>query len=99
LQESDSEERKNSPERKGRDHGEPFDLLLLDLTIKGGVGGEETIQRLHEINPEARAIVCSGYSDDPVLANYAAYGFSGVLAKPFSCNELNNAITEVLGKK
>lgn len=84
---------------QARGQDEPFDLLLLDLTIKGGMGGEETIQRLHEINPEVRAIICSGYSNDPVVVNYAAYGFIGVLAKPFSHEQLSNAIIQALDKK
>lgn len=84
---------------QAREQGETIDLFILDLTIKGGMGGEETIKRLLEMNPGVRAIVCSGYSNDPILANYAAYGFSGVLAKPFSGDELNNAITKALDNK
>ena len=84
---------------QAQEQGKPFDLLIRDLTIKGGMGGEETMKRFFAMNQKVSAIVCSGYANDPILANYAAYGFSGVLAKPFSSKELNNAITKVLDKK
>ena len=68
--------------------GESFDLVLIDLTIKGGLGGRKTMQRLLEIDPDVRGVVISGYSDDKVMSNYKDYGFVGRLQKPFSLDEL-----------
>jgi two-component system cell cycle sensor histidine kinase/response regulator CckA len=68
--------------------GNPYDALILDLTIVGGMGGKEAIVRIMEADPEVNAIVCSGYSNDPVMADYKQYGFNGVLPKPFNIEEL-----------
>lgn len=76
--------------------GHPFDAVILDLTIRGGMGGQETIKRIKEINPEVRAIVASGYSDDPVMTNYRDYGFKGVISKPFRLAELSAILAEVI---
>ncbi len=62
----------------------PFDAVILDLTIRGGMGGKETIKKLLEIDPGVKAIVTSGYSNDPVMANFREYGFIDVLVKPFN---------------
>lgn len=69
--------------------GNPFDLVILDLTIKGGMGGKETIQKLQEIDPEVRAVVSSGYSDNSVVASYREHGFQGVLNKPYNIKDLS----------
>ncbi|MEA2012031.1 MAG: PAS domain S-box protein [Verrucomicrobiota bacterium] len=74
----------------------PFDAVILDLTIRGGMGGKETIKELLKINPEIKAIVSSGYADDPVLTNYPLYGFKSVIEKPYSLEELKKVITKVL---
>ena len=74
----------------------PFDVVIMDLTIPGGMGGKETIRRLKEIEPDARVVVSSGYSDDPVMSNFREYGFSGVVVKPYRINELAEAIRYVL---
>ena len=81
------------------EQGKMIELLLLDLTIKGGMGGEETMRRLLAINPKVRALVCSGYANDPIIANFADYGFCGVLRKPFSINELNASVSKALDAK
>lgn len=73
--------------------------MILDLTIPGGMGGKETIRKLLEINPEVKAIVSSGYSNDPVLANYRDYGFCSVVSKPYRIKELREALQGVLQKK
>ncbi len=82
--------------KKAQDE-DPFDAVIVDLTIRGKMGGRETIQHLLEIDPSVKAIVSSGYSDDPVMANYREYGFSGVVRKPYTIKELNRTLHEVLG--
>lgn len=77
--------------------GEPFDLVIMDLTIPGGMGGKETIIKLKEIDPNAKAIVSSGYSNDFMLSEFVKYGFSGILAKPYRRNELIDVLVKVLG--
>lgn len=76
--------------------GRPFDVALMDLTIVGGMGGRETMARLLEVDPRARAIVCSGYSADPVMADHKDYGFSAALKKPFTMAQVGAALREVL---
>ncbi|MCP4896615.1 MAG: PAS domain S-box protein [bacterium] len=76
--------------------GTPFDLTIMDLTIPGGMGGEEAIGKLLALHPSAKVIVSSGYSSHPVLAEYAKHGFSGCLAKPFTLQELSETISRVL---
>ncbi len=73
----------------------PFAAVILDLTIPGGLGGLETMRRLLEIDPATRAIVSSGYADDPIMANYADHGFMGVVTKPFSVETIMGEINRV----
>ncbi|MEI6046482.1 MAG: ATP-binding protein [Chloroflexota bacterium] len=75
---------------------EPFAVVIMDLTIPGGMGGKETIQKLQEFDPAVKAIVASGYSDDEVVSNYRAHGFGGALVKPFRMEELRLAVAEVI---
>jgi CheY-like chemotaxis protein len=77
---------------RAREAGVPFNLVILDLTVKGGIGGKETIKRLKEIDPGVRAIVISGYSSDPVMSDYVNYGFCGSLRKPFAIRDLKEAL-------
>ena len=77
--------------------GTPFQAVILDLTTVDGLGGVETIRRLFEIDHRVRAIVCSGYSNDPVMANFREYGFLGVLPKPFSLQDLDAQLRRVIG--
>ncbi len=77
--------------------GIPFQAVIVDLTTVNGLGGVETIRRLFEIDHRVRAIVCSGYSNDPVMANYHQYGFMGVLPKPFSLEDLDAQLRRVIG--
>lgn len=78
--------------------GKPFDLAILDLTVPGGMGGKEAIQELRAIDPSVKAIVASGYSSDPVLSSFDAFGFSGRLTKPFALDELKEALSLALKK-
>jgi PAS domain S-box-containing protein len=72
----------------------PYDYVILDLTVYGGMGGKETIAALKKINPDIKAIVSSGYSDNPVMANYKEYGFSGVLTKPYAIEDIMKVLKE-----
>jgi nitrogen-specific signal transduction histidine kinase len=76
--------------------GSPFTIVILDATVRGGMGGEETVRRLREIDPSVTAIVSSGYSDDAVMSNYAARGFKAFLPKPFSFDSLQTVLGSVL---
>jgi len=85
--------------QKARHLNEPFDLLMMDLTIAGGMGGKETVKKLLEIDPAAKVIVSSGYSNDPVMADYQEYGFSGILPKPYKIEEVNQILHDLLDKQ
>ena len=74
----------------------PFDLVIMDLTIPGGLGGQKTMEKLKRIDPGVKVIVSSGYSDDPVLAKFQDFGFSEVLAKPYKADDLVEVIYRVL---
>lgn len=77
---------------KAEDFGKPFDVLLFDLDIRGGMGGNQTLARIRAGHPEVRAIVTTGYVDDSVLVNYLEHGFCGVLTKPFRIDHLVAAV-------
>jgi PAS domain S-box-containing protein len=72
--------------------GENFRAVILDATVRGGLGGVETIERLRSIDPEVKAIICSGYSDEAALSEFLSYGFRGALPKPFTRRELSDAL-------
>jgi len=77
----------------------PFDVVMMDLTIAGGMGGKEAVKKLLEIDPAAKVIVSSGYSNDPVMADYESYGFCGVLPKPYKIEEVNQILHDLLNKQ
>ena len=74
----------------------PFDIVVMDLTVPGGIGGREAMELLQKIDPSVRAIVSSGYSQDPVMANYRAHGFRSVLPKPYDLGQLRHALEETM---
>jgi two-component system, cell cycle sensor histidine kinase and response regulator CckA len=76
--------------------GKPFGAVIMDLTIPGSRGGKDVIQDLIKLDPEVRAIVSSGYSNDPIMSNCREYGFRGVIKKPFKMEELSEVIAQVL---
>ncbi len=78
--------------------GAPFDAVIMDLTIPGGMGGKEAIGTLLALDPATKAIVSSGYADDPVMADSAHYGFRGVMAKPYTVTELGRALDALLAE-
>ena len=74
----------------------PVDVILMDLTVPGGMGGKEAMQEILTLDPNARAIVSSGYSNDPVMADYTKYGFKAAVTKPFLLKDLQHAILDVM---
>ncbi|TFH28561.1 MAG: response regulator, partial [Promethearchaeota archaeon] len=74
---------------------QPYDLIIMDLTIPGGMGGKETIQELLQLDPSAVAVVSSGYSQDPIMSHYEDYGFKGVLQKPYTLSELRILLEKI----
>jgi len=77
------------------DVGEPFRAVILDITIPGGMGGQEAIKNILEIDPDAVGIVSSGYADDPIMAHYTKYGFKGMVPKPYSIKELQDILARI----
>ncbi|MEE8320076.1 MAG: PAS domain S-box protein, partial [bacterium] len=77
-------------------NSEPFDVVILDLTIPGGLGGKEALDRMKELNPDIKAVVSSGYSNDPIMADFEAHGFTDVVAKPYSIDELKVVMNRLL---
>jgi PAS domain S-box-containing protein len=75
---------------------QPFDAVIMDLTIPGGLGGKETLSKIVEIDPDVRAIVSSGYSDDPVMSDFQKYGFKDFIAKPYKTAELSEVVNRVI---
>ena len=73
-----------------------IDLVILDLTIIGGMGGKETIKELKKIDPDVKAVVSSGYSDDDAMANYREYGFIAKIEKPYTLDKLKKLLNEIL---
>ena len=82
--------------RLAKKSDDPYTAVILDLTVPGGMGGKETILKLVEMDPKVRAIVSSGYSNDPIMSDYKRHGFSGVVAKPYSAEELSWTLNFVM---
>ena len=85
--------------QKAKQAGQCFDAVIMDLTIPGAMGGKKTIKKLLKIDPEAVAIVSSGYSNDPIMSDYEKYGFRGVVTKPYQIEELSRVMRDVLKAK
>ncbi len=83
--------------RRAMENGPAFDLVLLDITIPGGMGGKETIVRLLELDPDVKAAVTSGYAHDPIIANFSEYGFCGRLEKPFKIEDIERLLNSLFG--
>jgi len=79
--------------------GKSFDLVILDLTVKDGLGGRDVIGLLMIVDPDVRALVSSGMVNDPVIENYRAYGFCGLVPKPFTVEGLSEALENAMRKE
>jgi len=84
--------------RQARESASPFNLLIFDLTVPGGMGGKDAMAAIRQIDPATPAIVSSGYSDDPVMSDPEHYGFNGVVPKPYELSELGEVIAKVLAQ-
>jgi len=85
--------------RQARKSEKPFDAVIMDLTVPGGMGGQEAIQKLREIDPEIRAVASSGYSDHPVMTEYKNYGFCDAIGKPYEIKGLSRTLARVIKGK
>lgn len=84
--------------QKALQEGRGFDLVILDLTVPGGMGGAGTIPELLKIDPDVKAVVSSGYSNDPIMANFQDYGFCGVVPKPFTVADLASLLSKIFDR-
>jgi len=78
-------------------NGHRFDAVILDLTVQGGMQGDEAIKELLRIDPDVKAIVFSGHSSKPIVSHYKEYGFKGRLDKPVTIDSLVKTLNEVIG--
>jgi len=84
--------------KKAIDSGNPFEVVILDLTVKRGLGGKDAVKKILEIDPQAKAIVSSGYSNDPVITHFREYGFIEALPKPYTVKGLRDALNKITKK-
>ncbi|MFA5267329.1 MAG: response regulator [Methanoregula sp.] len=84
--------------KQEKEAGVPFDLVILDLSVPEGLGGKDTIGLLKSYDPSVKAIVSSGYSNDPVVQDFNQYGFSGRLSKPYKINDLKGILEQQIKK-
>jgi CheY-like chemotaxis protein len=83
---------------KAMTSGEAFDVIIVDLTIPGGMGGLEAMEQLRKLDPEVKAIVSSGYANAPIMSNYEKHGFCAVVAKPYTMSELSKVLLGVMAR-
>ena len=84
--------------KKEKSAGVPFDVVILDLTIPSGLGGKETISELRKLDPGVKAIVSSGFTDDPAVHDFSGYGFCEKLTKPYNLHDLKRILEKVMKK-
>ncbi|HYH04356.1 MAG TPA: response regulator, partial [Bacillota bacterium] len=82
--------------KKAMESEQPFKAVIIDLTIPGGMGGLEAVTHLNQMDPQVKAIVSSGYANDPVMADYEKYGFCGVILKPYKIEEFSQTLNKVI---
>ena len=78
--------------------GSPFDIVILDLSVSSGLGGKETIEHLRNFDPAVKAVISSGYTNDPVVQDFSRYGFSERLTKPYKIIDMKNLLENVIKK-
>jgi len=84
--------------KREKEAGSPFDLVILDLSVPEGLGGKDAIAILKAYDPRVKAIVSSGYSNDPAVQNFSEYGFSGKLSKPYKISDLKEILEQQIRK-
>ena len=84
--------------KQQKEAGVPFDLVILDLSVPEGMGGKETIGQLKAYDPSVKAVISSGYSNDPVVQDFESYGFSGKLSKPYKISDMKNILELLIAK-
>jgi CheY-like chemotaxis protein len=84
--------------KREKNAGVPFDIVILDLSIPEAMGGKEAMRQLKEFDPAVKGVVSSGYTNDPVVMDYAGYGFSGKLSKPYKINDMKRILEQLLEK-
>ena len=82
--------------KENKQRGQAFDAVLFDLTVPGGMGGEEAANKLKEMDPNLKAIACSGYADSDIMQNFANSPFTTVVPKPYRIQDMSDAIKSVL---
>jgi PAS domain S-box-containing protein len=85
--------------RQAQKSGEPFDTVIMDLTVPGGMGGKEAVLKLKKLDPNVKALVSSGYSNDPIMSNFRDYGFQGVVKKPYRIQDMSDSLRSVITVK
>ena len=85
--------------RQEHDKGCPFDLVILDLSVPDGIGGKEAFEKLHALEPDAKIVISSGFTNDPMLTDFASFGLSGVLAKPYRITEIKALLEKMIPPK
>lgn len=85
--------------REAMESGHPYDVIILDLTVPGGMGGKEAMKFLLKTDPNIKAIASSGYSNDSIMSEYKKYGFTAVIAKPYKVRELSEIVSKVIGNE
>jgi PAS domain S-box-containing protein len=85
--------------KKAMEDNEPFDLLILDLTVPGGMGGKEALERILTFDPDVKAVISSGYSDNEIMSKYDEYGFKGVIKKPFRMEDIEKILIKLFINK
>ncbi|MDD1698265.1 MAG: response regulator [Methanoregula sp.] len=84
--------------KKEKDAGSPFDVVILDLSVPHGMGGKETISLLRSVDPDVKAVVSSGYTNDPVVHDFSRYGFCEKLTKPYNINAMKDLLENIIKK-
>jgi len=83
--------------KEAKDSTTPFDVVIMDLNIRGGMGGKETIKNLLEIDPKVKGLVSSANSTDPLMIDFEKHGFSGAVNKPYNIEELSRTLDTLIG--